>query len=237
MITRVMCCTRELSTYTRRHPQKPAAGPRILFESQSSYGVRNCDDRLCRGSSRLFFSIVLERPALICKGLPPAGRHSLETLDDSIPRHKRRGLRAPARRMIPCRTSNIASCLSQYLIQSCNKHILLYSVRHPVDYFHIPATISSHIHLHPKMTASKFIEVLDDAPAPSFPQANVSLEDVLAETRRRSSSATSMFSTDGATSPVGSSPPASPIAVGMTLPPSSPIKTRRRGFSILKNKT
>lgn len=71
------------------------------------------------------FSIVLERPALICKGLPPAGRHSLETLDDSIPRHKRRGLRAPARRMIPCRTSNIASCLSQYLIQSCDKHILL----------------------------------------------------------------------------------------------------------------
>ncbi|KAK4618304.1 hypothetical protein CLAFUW4_12030 [Fulvia fulva] len=86
------------------------------------------------------------------------------------------------------------------------------------------------------MTSSKFVEILDTSNAP-YSQANVSLDDVLAETRRRSQSETSLNSSgasDRSTSPTSPSPSPSSSFYGQQ--PAQPVKTRLRGFSIRKNK-
>lgn len=76
------------------------------------------------------------------------------------------------------------------------------------------------------MTISKFVEFLDEDLQPSLPDASVSLEEVIEETRRleesrqRSTSTSSTSSTENL-----SSPPTTP---------SSPVKTRLRAFSIRK---
>ncbi|KAK4937444.1 hypothetical protein LTR66_015193 [Elasticomyces elasticus] len=65
--------------------------------------------------------------------------------------------------------------------------------------------------------------MLDTSTLPSFPEANVSLDDVLAETRRRSSSQSSRSSSDKD----ASSRPQSPISPSL-------VKTRLRAFSLRK---
>jgi len=75
------------------------------------------------------------------------------------------------------------------------------------------------------MTSSKFVEILDTCETP-YSHDNVSLEDILAETRERSASASSASS---ASSDKSSDTPTSSIT--------QPVKTRRRGFSLRKAKT
>ncbi|KAI5362659.1 hypothetical protein Slin15195_G100370 [Septoria linicola] len=76
------------------------------------------------------------------------------------------------------------------------------------------------------MAGSKFVEILDTTSTP-YSRDNVSLEDVLAETRERSESQGSLTSTSseksGSTSPTTSS---------YNIIPTEPLKTRLRGFSI-----
>ncbi|KAH9834374.1 hypothetical protein Tdes44962_MAKER02031 [Teratosphaeria destructans] len=82
------------------------------------------------------------------------------------------------------------------------------------------------------MTSSKFVEILDQTSVP-YSHENVSLEDTLAETRRRSQSTSSISSlSDKSTS---TSPARSPTS----SPTSSlaPVKTRLRAFSLKKLKT
>lgn len=84
------------------------------------------------------------------------------------------------------------------------------------------------------MASSKFVEILDTSDAP-YSRANVSLDDVLAETRQRSQSQTSLTSSsasDKSTSPTRSSPNSS-----FSSQPTQQIKTRLRGFSMKKIKT
>lgn len=79
------------------------------------------------------------------------------------------------------------------------------------------------------MAPSKFVEILDTIETP-YSQANVSLEDVLAETRQRSDSSTSnRDSTDKS--------PSRERGSSATSAAQPQIKTRLRGFSIKKAKT
>ncbi|KAF2719111.1 hypothetical protein K431DRAFT_305412 [Polychaeton citri CBS 116435] len=82
------------------------------------------------------------------------------------------------------------------------------------------------------MSGSKFVEILD-AEAVPYNHGNVSLDDVLAETRQRSASSSSTSSTNGASSPTSSRSPersssSSPIA---------PFKSRMRGLSLKESNT
>ncbi|KAF2164853.1 hypothetical protein M409DRAFT_56223 [Zasmidium cellare ATCC 36951] len=84
------------------------------------------------------------------------------------------------------------------------------------------------------MASSKFVEILDTSDTP-YSRANVSLDDVLAETRNRSQSQTSLTSSsasDKSSSPTTSSPTSTFYGQ-----PTQQIKTRLRGFSMKKNKT
>jgi len=95
-----------------------------------------------------------------------------------------------------------------------------------------PAT--SH-HTKNNMTSSKFVEILDTTDAP-YSHDNVSLQDVLAETRERSasaSSASSASSNNNSASDLSSSRERSPPRPNNN----QPVKTRLRGFSLRKNKT
>ncbi|KAL9529221.1 hypothetical protein SMMN14_07128 [Sphaerulina musiva] len=73
------------------------------------------------------------------------------------------------------------------------------------------------------MAASKFVEILDTKTTP-YSRDNVSLDDVLAETRERSESQGSIASSTTEKSESASSPTSSTI--------SEPIKARLRAFSI-----
>lgn len=77
------------------------------------------------------------------------------------------------------------------------------------------------------MTSSKFVEILDSSNTPTA-HANVSLEDILAETRQRSESSSSA-STSGSMSSA-KSPVPSPVLT-------QPAKTRLRAFSLRKSKS
>ena len=72
------------------------------------------------------------------------------------------------------------------------------------------------------MAPSKFVEILDTSDTP-YSHADVSLDDVLKETRHRSSSA-------NGSSDKSLSRDSSPIT-------REPVKTRLRGFSLKKSKT
>lgn len=84
------------------------------------------------------------------------------------------------------------------------------------------------------MAASKFVEILDTSDTP-YSRANVSLDDVLAETRNRSQSQTSL--TSSSTSSKSSSPTTSTPTSAFYTQPTQQIKTRLRGFSMKKSKT
>jgi hypothetical protein len=71
------------------------------------------------------------------------------------------------------------------------------------------------------MKASKFTELLDTSVAPITSERNVSLEDILAETRRRSSS-TSGGDDSGKSSPDNTPSPS----------PTSPLRTKMRRFTL-----
>lgn len=77
------------------------------------------------------------------------------------------------------------------------------------------------------MTSSKFVEILDTSDTPRS-HDNVNLDDVIAETRRRSSS----LSSERSSSDSSPSRDRSPI-----LPAPQPVKTRLRGLSIRRPKT
>ncbi|KAK4494101.1 hypothetical protein PRZ48_014399 [Zasmidium cellare] len=92
---------------------------------------------------------------------------------------------------------------------------------------HTPPQISA-------MASSKFVEILDTSDTP-YSRANVSLDDVLAETRNRSQSQTSLNSSNA--SDKSSSPTATSPTSTFYGQPTQQIKTRLRGFSMRKNKT
>ncbi|KAF7197270.1 hypothetical protein HII31_01381 [Pseudocercospora fuligena] len=75
--------------------------------------------------------------------------------------------------------------------------------------------------------ASKFVEILDTDNTP-YSRSNVSLADVLAETRQRSESQGSLTSmSDKSSSPSSS-------VFNQPIQPVNAIKTRLRGFSLKK---
>lgn len=83
------------------------------------------------------------------------------------------------------------------------------------------------------MAASKFVEILDTSDAP-YSHENVSLDDVLDETRARSESSSGESRSSGSTSPERST------ATTTTMKshnPASTVKTRLRGFSMKKPKS
>ena len=93
----------------------------------------------------------------------------------------------------------------------------------PLHYEHLPNNFRPRTTI--SMSSSKFVELLDTNVTP-YSQDNVSLDDVLAETRRRSASGSSSSSSSE------KSPTRSP-----TSPNSHAVKTRLRGFSLRKSKT
>jgi len=80
---------------------------------------------------------------------------------------------------------------------------------------------------HEDNTMSKFVEILDVADAP-YSHENVTLEDTLAENRRRSESSSSASSSSDKSLSRERSP---------TTSPASPVRTRLRAFSLRKPKT
>lgn len=79
------------------------------------------------------------------------------------------------------------------------------------------------------MSSSKFVEILDTDDAP-YSHKNISLEDVLNETRDRSASASSNSSGHSSRSPKRT-------ATTTTTDHVAAVKTRLRGFSLKKSKT
>ena len=84
------------------------------------------------------------------------------------------------------------------------------------------------------MASSKFVEILDNSDAP-YSHENVSLEDVLKETRARSESASSESSTRLKSSSRERSPETSQNANNLNH--GSTLKTRLRGLSVRKPKS
>lgn len=90
------------------------------------------------------------------------------------------------------------------------------------------------------MSSSKFVEILDTSDAP-YSHENVSLDDVLKETRARSasSSSESNASNGQSSSTSSSSPERSPTRTATTTTNGhvSAVKTRLRGLSLKKPKS
>ena len=84
------------------------------------------------------------------------------------------------------------------------------------------------------MASSKFVEILDNSDAP-YSHENVSLEDVLKETRARSESASSESSARLESSSRERSPATSQNANNLNH--GSTLKTRLRGLSVRKPKS
>lgn len=83
---------------------------------------------------------------------------------------------------------------------------------------------------------SKFVEILDTSDAP-YSHENVSLDDVLRETRARSASSSSESGgSNSGPSPTSSSPERSPTRTS-TINHVSAVKTRLRGLSMKKPKS
>ncbi|KAM3424618.1 hypothetical protein BST61_g6608 [Cercospora zeina] len=80
------------------------------------------------------------------------------------------------------------------------------------------------------MAASKFTEILDTNATP-YSRDNVTLDDVLAETRQRSESRGSMASSSSDKSSSGASPTASSYNL-----PMDPVKKGLRRFSIMNKR-
>ncbi|KXS95291.1 hypothetical protein AC579_9895 [Pseudocercospora musae] len=91
---------------------------------------------------------------------------------------------------------------------------------------HSQSKLQQAYHFVPHNMASKFVEILDIDNTP-YSRSNVSLADVLAETRRRSESQDSLASVSDK-----SSAPSS--VFNQSIQPVNAIKTRLRGFSLKK---